>query len=275
MVKLKEIKKRDDEYQLSQGKGNEMISLREIDDIWGKASTERSKYQDRMVLYASIVIDVSGDCKVVFFPMMMDKKGEMYWCYKSDIFGFHNRCIADFLAKLSEDFPADLYIGYDEVFKRGQGDTIEVSSRMKTTNNDPEKVGNKVLFYIQAIKDSSDDSLNALIESFVKYLVIMHQHPEYMRLFLDKTFQKYGGKFTDVMKNSMVNDRTFMRMLSSGQVHVERNVSLYDVTNTDGIRFIMNKLFANYKQPFMSWSFNLKSFCFPNGIAPKGFSYPN
>jgi hypothetical protein len=275
LVKLKEIKKRDDEYQLSQGKGNEMISLREIDDIWGKASTERSKYQDRMVLYASKVIDVSGDCKVVFFPMMMDKKGEMYWCYKSDIFGFHNRCIADFLAKLSEDFPADLYIGYDEVFKRGQGDTIEVSSRMKTTNNDPEKVGNKVLFYIQAIKDSSDDSLNALIESFVKYLVIMHQHPEYMRLFLDKSFQKNGGKFTDVMKNSMVNDRTFTRMLCSGQVHVERNVCLYDVTNSDGVRFIMNRLFTNYKQPFMSWNFNMKSFCFPNGVAPKGFSYPN
>ena len=275
LEKLARLKRNDEEYRQLQGKSDKILSLRDIDDIWGKASAERSIYQERIVLYCSKVLDVNGQYQVVFFPFMLDKKGEIYWCYKSDIFGFHHRCIDQMLAKLSDESYADLFNGYDEVFKRGHGDTIEVSSRMKTPNNDPEKVGNKVLFYIYNLNDNSDECLESLIEKFVKRLTDMHQHSEYLKIFLDKTFQKYGGKFTDVMKSSMVNDRTFARVLNSAQVHIEKNVSLYDVTNSDGVRYIMNQLFKNSKPPFMAWGYNLKTFCFPNGVAPKGFTYPN
>ena len=252
-----------------------MLSIRDVDDIWGKASSERSKYQDRMVLYCTKIIQAEGWNKVVFFPVMIDKKGEVYWCYKSDIFGFHNRCMASIFSKMNIDFHLDLFIGYDEVFKRGHGDTIEVPSRMKTANNDPEKFGNKVSFYICYADENSDAALDFLIDLYVKSLVMIHQHPEYMKVCLEKTFQTYGGKYTDVMKKSMINDRTFTRIIESGKVHVEKNVRLYDVTNSEGVRHIMNQLFKNAKPPLMTWGSEMKKFCFTNGIVPKGFSYPN
>ena len=146
---------------------------------------------------------------------------------------------------------------------------------MKTANNDPEKFGNKVSFYICYADENSDAALDFLIDLYVKSLVMIHQHPEYMKVCLEKTFQTYGGKYTDVMKKSMINDRTFTRIIESGKVHVEKNVSLYDVTNSEGVRHIMNQLFKNAKPPLMTWGSEMKKFCFTNGIAPKGFSYPN
>jgi len=251
---------------------NPILNIRDMDDIWEKASTERSIFLDRMVIYCSKVIEACGDLKVVLMPFMTDKKGEVYWCYKPEIFGFHNRCVAQIVERMKKDFPTELFHAYDEVYKRGQGDTIEVPSRLKTSANvDPQRVGNKILFYICTIPENTEEAVDCLISKFASSLVLMQQHPEYLQYCLDKTFMKYGGKYTEVMKASMLNDKTFVRIMASGNIHVEKNIALYDITNTEGVRFIMNKVFKGNKQAFMTWSYAMKSFCFQNGTIPKGF----
>jgi len=252
-----------------------VINDRDLDEIWKKASVESNKINDKMVLLCSKPVLVDDVFKVVFFPLMTDKKGELYWCYKAEIFGFHNRCVADIFGKADNRFPVDLFVSYDEVFKRGQGDTIEVPMKMKTSNYDPEKVGNKILFYVHTLSDNTVEELDGLIDSFTSSLVSMQQHPEYCKLCLEKTFLNYGGKFSDLMRTSMMNDKTFTRVLSSGNIHVERNVALYDVTNTDGVRYVMSQVFKQAKPPLATWGYSLKSFCFQNGVVPKGFLYPN
>jgi hypothetical protein len=252
-----------------------VINDRDLDDIWKKASVENNKVNDRMVLLCSKPVLVDDVFKVVFFPLMTDKKGELYWCYKSEIFGFHNRCVASIFGKADHSFPVDLFVTYDEVYKRGQGDTIEVPMKMKTSSYDPEKVGNKVLFYVHTLIENTAEELDGLIDSFTSSLALMQQHPEYCKLCLDKTFLNYGGKFSDLMKTSMMNDKTFTRVMMSGNIHVERNVALYDVTNTEGVRYIMSQVFKQAKPPLATWGYSLKSFCFQNGVLPKGFLYPN
>jgi hypothetical protein len=252
-----------------------VFSDRDMDDIWKKAAVDSNKTYDRMVLFCSRPVLVDDVFKVVFFPMMTDKKNELYWCYKAEIFGFHNMCVANIFGKADTDFPIDLFTCYDEVYKRGQGDSIEVPAKMKASNFDPEKVGNKVLFYVHTLFENTVEELDNLIDNFSTSLVSMQQHPEYCKMCLEKTFHNYGGKFTDLMKTSMMNDKTFTRVMSSGLVHIERNVPLYDITNTDGVRFIMSQVFKNAKPALATWGYAIKSFCFQNGIVPKGFLYPN
>jgi hypothetical protein len=259
---------------ISSGKINPIVNPRDMDDIWEKASSERSKFSDRIVVYTSKVIEVENEYKVVMFPFMTDKKGEVYWCYKSEIFSFHHRCMSAVFDKMTKGFPFQMFSNYDEVFKRGDGDTIETPIRLKSPANDPEKVGHKVAFYIHTLPENSIDAVEYLLETFVNALLTMQHHPEYMGICLDKTFAKYGGKFTDVMKNSMLNDKTFNRVISSSNVHCERNIPLYDITTTDGVRFIMNRLFEKNKPPLMTWGYELKTFCFANGSVPKGFAFP-
>jgi hypothetical protein len=252
-----------------------ILNDRDMDDIWKKAAVENNKTNDRMVLFCSKPVLVDDVFKVVFFPMMTDKKNELYWCYKAEIFGFHNRCVANIFGKADTEFPIDLFVSYDEVFKRGQGDSIEVPAKMKASNSDPEKVGNKVLFYVHTLLENTVEELDILVDQFTSSLASMQKHPEYCKLCLEKTFHNYGGKFTDLMKTSMMNDKTFTRVMSSGSVHIERNISLYDITNTDGVRYIMNQVFKDAKPALATWGYSIKSFCFQSGIVPKGFLYPN
>jgi hypothetical protein len=76
------------------------------------------------------------------------------------------------------------------------------------------------------------------------------------------------------MKLSICNDRAFERIMDSGIIHVEKNVSLYDLTNTDGVCYILNQMFAHSKPPLLTWGYALKSFCFNGGNIPKGFAFP-
>jgi hypothetical protein len=270
----KKLRKNYEPKQITTGKINPIVNPRDLDEIWGKASSERSKFSDRMVVYCTKVIEVDQEYKVVCFPFMTDKKGEVYWCYKSEIFAFHHRCMATVFDKMSDGFPYQMFSDYDEVFKRGEGDNIETPTRMKAPGNDPEKVGHKVPFYVFTLPENSIDAVENVLDLFVNALLTMQHHPEYLGLCLDKTFSTYGGKFTDVMKNSMLNDKTFVRVMGSNNVHCERNVALYDITTTNGIRVIMNKLFQKNKPPMMTWGYEIKTFCFPNGTVPKGFTYP-
>jgi len=251
------------------------LSVQDIDEVWRKASAENNKINDKMILFCSRPVLVEDKYKVVLFPVLMDKKGEVYWCYKSEIFGFHNRCVAHVIGKAYKDFNSELFLSYDEVFKRGLGDSIEVPSKMKTASQDPEKVGNKVLFYVHTLHDNSGDEFDSLIDKFVESLKAVQQHPEYCKICLEKTFANYGGKYSDHMKTAMINDKTFSRIMSCGTIHVERNVSLYDVTTSAGVRYILNQIFSESKPPVTMWGYSLKSFCFKNGIVPKGFLYPN
>jgi len=270
----KQNRKSNDTTNSTQGKINPILNARDMEDIWENAATEKSKFSDRMVVYSSKCIEIDGEYKVVLFPFMSDKKGEIYWCYKSEIFSFHHKCMSSMFNKMNSTFPHDMFDGYDEVFKRGQGDTIETPAKLKTPGLDPEKVGNKVPYYVITLPENSIESVEYAVDVFVNALVTMQKHPEYLGICLDKTFAKYGGKFTDVMKHSMRNDRTFVRIMASSTVHCERNIPLYDITTTDGIRTIMNKLFSKAKPPLMTWGYEIKSFCFPNASVIKGFTYP-
>jgi len=262
------------EIKRDQGKINPILNIKDMDDVWNAAATEQSKFSDRMIVNCSKIIEIDGEYKVVLFPYMSDKKGEVYWCYKSEIFSFHHKCMSSIFRKMNNTFPHDMFDACDDVFKRGQGDTIETPARLKTPTLDPEKVGNKVPFYIVTLIDNSIDAVEFVLDVFVNALVTMQKHPEYLGLCLDKTFSKYGGKFTDVMKQSMRNDRTFVRVMNGGNIHCERNVPLYDITTTDGVQSIMNKLFPKSKPPLITWGYELKSFCFSNGVVAKGFVYP-
>ena len=245
-----------------------------LDDIWKKASKEKSKTNDRMVIYCSKVLEVRNEFKVVLFPFLQNKKNEVYWCYKPEIFGFHNRCMAEVLSLSNKNFPIDMFTNYDEVFKRGDGDTIEVSNSMKTPNADPTRNGNKLLFYVVSVDKESDEKLDVVIHNFMNSLIMMQKHPQYRKYCLDKTFIEYGGKYNENMKLSICNDRAFERIMDSGIIHVEKNVSLYDLTNTDGVCYILNQMFAHSKPPLLTWGYALKSFCFNGGNIPKGFAFP-
>ena len=65
-----------------------VINDRDLDEIRKKASVESNQINDKMVLLCSKPVLVDDVFKVVFFPIMTDKKGELYWCYKAEIFGF-------------------------------------------------------------------------------------------------------------------------------------------------------------------------------------------
>ena len=185
--------------------------MRKMDEIWEKASSENVSNNDRMVVHCTKVVNVNHQTKVVIFPVMFNKSGQVYWCYKSEIFGFHNRCVSDVLSLPSSVLYPNIFHGYGEVFRRAQGEAIEVPARMKTPTTDPEKVGNKILYYLVNLDDSSEYSLDDMLKCFVDDLAAMQAHPEYLQICLDKTFERYGGKYNTNMKKMLTTDRTFLR----------------------------------------------------------------
>jgi len=190
---------------------NPILSIRKIDEIWERASSENVSNNDRMVVHCTKVITVNHQSKAVVFPVMFNKSGQVYWCYKSEIFGFHNRCVSDMMNLPSSVLFPNIFHGYGEVFRRGQGESIEVPARMKTSTTDPEKVGNKILFYVVNLDDDSEYSVDDMLKCFVDDLAAMQAHPEYLQICLDKTFERYGGKYNDNMKKMLTTDRTFLR----------------------------------------------------------------